>query len=53
MLNGHTTKVADSTWEAGKPIPSRVWDSITRETVENTLTKSEGSLVKKSIDVSI
>lgn len=38
---------------AGKPVPSRALDGITRESVESTLEKSGSSFVKKSIDVSI
>lgn len=46
-------KAADPSWKAGNPIPSGALDSITRESVESTLSESGSSFVKKSIDVSI
>ncbi len=34
-------------WEPGKPIPSGALDGITRESIDNSLVQSGGSLVKK------
>ncbi len=41
-------KVADPTWEPGKAIPSGALDGITRESIESSLVKSGGKLVKRS-----
>ena len=41
-------KAADPKWEPGKAIPSGALDGITRESVESSLVKSGGKLVKKT-----
>lgn len=41
-------KAADPKWEPGKPIPSGALDGTTRESIDNSLVKSGGSLVKKA-----
>ena len=41
-------KAVDPKWEPGKPIPSGALDGITRESIDNSLVKSGGSLVKKT-----
>ncbi len=41
-------KAFDSKWEPGKPIPSGALDGITRESIDNSLVQSGGSLVKKT-----
>lgn len=41
-------KKVNPKWEPGKPIPSGALDGITRESIDNSLVKSGGSLVKKS-----
>ena len=51
-------KAIDPKWEPGKPIPSGALDGITRESIDNSLVKSGGSLVKKpssgsSLDIQI
>lgn len=46
-------KAADPTWKPGKPIPSGALDNITRESVDNSLVKSGGSLVKKTTGNSV
>lgn len=51
-------KAVNPKWEAGKPIPSGALDGITRESIDNSLVKSGGSLVKKtslegSLDIQI
>ena len=40
-------KAVDPKWEPGKPIPSGALDGITRESIDNSLVQSGGSLVKK------
>ena len=40
-------KKVNPKWEPGKPIPSGALDGITRESIDNSLVKSGGSLVKK------
>ena len=51
-------KAIDPKWEPGKPIPSGALDGITRESIDNSLVQSGGSLVKKpssgsSLDIQI
>ena len=41
-------KEADPSWEIGNPVPSRVLDGITRESVESQLVKSGNTFMKKS-----
>ena len=41
-------KAIDPKWKPGKPIPSGALDGITRESIDNSLVKSCGSLVKKT-----
>ena len=41
-------KAVDPKWEPGKAIPSGALDGITRESVESSLVKSGGKLVKRS-----
>lgn len=41
-------KKVNPKWEPGKPIPSGALDGITRESIDNSLVKSGGSLVKKA-----
>ena len=43
-------KAADPKWEEGKPILAGVLDKITRESVEATLSQSNGKLVRKGVD---
>ncbi len=47
-------KQADSSWKPGKDIPSGALDGITRESIDNSLVKSNGqfgeTLVRKSVD---
>ena len=40
-------KKVNPKWEPGKPIPSGALDGITRESIDNSLVQSGGSLVKK------
>ncbi len=40
-------KAADPTWEPGKAISSGALDGITRESIESSLVKSGGKLVKR------
>ena len=40
-------KKVNPKWEPGKPIPSGALDGITRESIDNLLVQSGGSLVKK------
>ena len=50
-------KKADPKWEIGKDIPEGALDSITRESIDSTLVKSQGeygeTLVRKSVDVQL
>ena len=41
-------KAINPKWEPGKPIPPGALDGITRESIENSLVKSGGSLVRKT-----
>ena len=41
-------KKVNPKWEPGKPIPSEALDGITRESIDNLLVQSGGSLVKKT-----
>lgn len=41
-------KAVDPTWEPGKAVPSGALDGITRESIESSLVKSGGRLVKRS-----
>lgn len=46
-------KASDPEWEPGKPIPAGILNGITRESIESSLTQSNGKLVRKGIDVTI
>ena len=48
-------KAADPNWELGQPFSKKVLDSVTRESVDNALVKSENTLVlpRTSIDIGI
>lgn len=43
-------KTADPNWEIGRPVQPGALDHITRESVESSLVKSGGELVRKSFD---
>jgi len=50
-------KAADPKWELGKSIPPGALDSVTRESVDSMLVKSNGqygeTLVRKSVDITV
>lgn len=49
----NAVKAADPNWEIGKPVKAGALDGITRETVEATLAKSGGQLVRKAFETEI
>lgn len=49
----NAVKKADPNWEVGKPVKSGVLDSITRESVEANLKKSDNKVTQVSVDVKI
>lgn len=44
---------ADPGWKAGKPIPSGALDGVTRESIENNMKISGGSVAWASVDMMI
>ena len=48
-----TVKSGSPGWKEGKPVPSKALDGITREAIDNTLIKSGGQLIRRSVNYSI